>query len=284
MTSKVNKKRCLTPLIPRKDARIGSKVVIPRKDARIGSKVVVFQSTASTNDIAWEYASNADNDGLCVLTESQTKGRGRRGRMWFSEPGQSILCSVLLTKTNIEAELLTLAAAVATAEAISAFCNLPCRIKWPNDILIRNQKAAGILVEKRNIKSKPCFVVGIGINCNQTRETFQEYNLNLPATSLAIEGSQGIDRTGLICELLAKLEEWLDKANRPSSINNRQSPVVDRWLELSGMLGRHITLECDGQRFSGFCRGVDPVEGLIVHLDNSLVRMFGAAQTSIAYD
>jgi BirA family biotin operon repressor/biotin-[acetyl-CoA-carboxylase] ligase len=265
------------------DPLIADRIEAARKDARIGSKVVVFQSTASTNDIAWEYASNADNHGLCVLAESQEAGRGRRGRTWFSEPRQSVLCSILLTKSDIEAELLTLAAGVAVAEAINQYCELPCRIKWPNDILIREQKVAGILVEKRIKNNIPCFVIGIGINCNQSRESFGKYDLNLPATSLAIEGSQGIDRTGLICELLAKLEEWLDKANRPSSIDNRQSPVIDRWLELSGMLGRHITLECDGQRFSGFCRGIDPVEGLIVHLDNSLVRMFGAAQTSVVY-
>ena len=70
-----------------------------REDTRIGKKIVLFQSTASTNDIAWEYSANADNHGLCVLAESQHKGRGRRGRMWYSEPGQSILCSVLLTRT-----------------------------------------------------------------------------------------------------------------------------------------------------------------------------------------
>ncbi|MHC4905234.1 MAG: biotin--[acetyl-CoA-carboxylase] ligase [Planctomycetota bacterium] len=238
---------------------------------------MVFQSTASTNDIAWEYASNADNDGLCVLTESQNKGRGRRGRTWFSEPGQSILCSVLLTKINIEAELLTLAAAVATAEAISAFCDLPCRIKWPNDILVREQKVAGILIEKRTINNRPCYVVGIGINGNQNRETFEQYELNLPATSLAIETGQSIDRSGLVCELLQKIETWVENASH-------QSAIIDRWLQLSGILGQHLTVECDGRRYSGFCRGIDPAQGLILQLDNSLVRMFSAAQTSIAYE
>ena len=256
------------------DPLIADRIEAARKDARIGSKVVVFQSTASTNDIAWEYASNADNDGLCVLAESQEAGRGRRGRTWFSEPRQSVLCSILLTKSDIEAELLTLAAGVAVAEAINQYCELPCRIKWPNDILIREQKVAGILVEKRINNNIPCFVIGIGINCNQPSEFFGSHEFNIPATSLAIETGQTIDRTALVCELLEQLECWLDKGS---------VPVIERWLQLSGMLGRHITLECDGQRFSGFCRGIDPVEGLIVHLDNSLVRMFGAAQTSVVY-
>jgi len=277
MTSKVNKKRCLTPLIV-------DDIETARKDARIGGKVVVFQTTASTNDIAWEYASNSKNHGLCVLAEAQTKGRGRRGRIWLSEPGQSILCSALLTNIPIEAELLTLGAAVATAEAINTFCKLPCRIKWPNDILIQNKKVAGILIEKRNISGKPCFVIGIGINCNQTRETFEQYDLNLPATSLAIETGQQIDRTALVCELLAQLETWLENAKHQSTISTMQSTIIERWLQLSGMLGRHVTVECDGRRYSGFCRGVDPVQGLILQLDNSLVRMFSASHTSVALE
>ena len=275
------------------DPFIFDRIEAAREGCRIGRKIVVFESTASTNDIAWEYAANADNDGLCVLAESQHKGRGRRGRTWFSEPGQSILCSILLTKSNLEAELLTLAAAVATAEAINRkhhgqadpsaplgtgldrATQLQCRIKWPNDILIRDQKAAGILVEKRIKNGKSCFVIGIGINCNQSRETFEKYDLNLPATSLAIETGHPIDRTALVCELLAQLETWFENA-KP------QSTIIDRWLQLSGMLGRHVTVECDGRRYSGFCRGVDPTAGLILQLDNSLIRMFSAAQTSIA--
>ena len=250
-----------------------------RKGGCVGRKVVLYKSTASTNDIAWEYSANADNHGLCVLAESQHKGRGRRGRMWFSEPGQSILCSVLLTRTSAPAEMLTLTAGVAVAEAIIDYCKTSCRIKWPNDILIQDQKIAGILTEKQTVDGSDAFVIGIGINCHQTAAVFAGYDLQIPATSLAIETGQDIDRTGLVCVLLNKLEYWLNHIcmSKAGSAN----PVIERWLQLSGMLGRHITVECDGIRHSGFCRGVDPVNGLILQLDNSLVRLFAAAQTSI---
>jgi BirA family biotin operon repressor/biotin-[acetyl-CoA-carboxylase] ligase len=254
-----------------------------RQDCIIGCRIVPYQSTASTNDIAWAYAGKKENHGLCVVAESQHKGRGRRGRVWFSEPGQSILCSVLLTKTDIGAELLTLTTAVAAAEAINQTFKLSCRIKWPNDILIQNQKVAGILVEKRIQNNTPCCVFGIGINCNQQPEAFEDCDLKLPATSLAIEIKQQIDRTALVCELLRQLETWLDRARigRGCPTDN---PVIDRWLQMSGMLGQHITVECDGRQYSGFCRGVDPAEGLILQLDNNLVRMFTAAQTSVVYN
>ncbi|MHC4835198.1 MAG: biotin--[acetyl-CoA-carboxylase] ligase [Planctomycetota bacterium] len=252
-----------------------------RENSRIGKKIVLFHSTASTNDIAWEYAANLENDGLCVLAESQYEGRGRRGRVWFSEPGQSILCSVLLTKTDIEAELLTLTTGVAAAEAITTHCKMPCRIKWPNDILVQEQKVAGILVEKRNINNKSCFVIGIGINCNQTKDSFAGCDLNMPATSLAVETEQDIDRSGLVCELLKHLEIRLAKAGSSKSSSPAENPIIRQWLGLSGMLGRHITVECDGRQYSGFCRGIDPAKGLILQLEHGSVRLFPAAHTSL---
>ncbi len=263
-----------------------------RENARIGGKIVLFQSTGSTNDIAWEYAANADNHGLCVLAESQHKGRGRRGRVWYSAPGQSILCSVLLTETSAPAEVLTLAAGVAVAEAINELAynhgqapldratRLQSRIKWPNDILIQGQKVAGILTEKQTLNGRDAFVIGIGINCNQSRDVFKPYDLNIPATSLAIETGQDIDRTELVCVLLDKLGYWLEKI-RVGAVDPAENPVIQRWLQLSGMLGQHVTVECDGRQYSGFCRGIDPVDGLILQLDNSLVRLFAAAQTRI---
>lgn len=246
-----------------------------RRGAVIGHKVVVFKSTASTNDIAWEYAGKAANHGLCVLAESQTKGRGRRGRKWHSRPGESILCSVLLLESSLEAETLTLAAAVATAEAMRLCCGIRGKIKWPNDILIRDKKAAGILVEMKTLRKEPRFVVGIGINCNQEAQAFAEHRLNLPATSIKIETSHAVDRTGLVCKLLEQLELWL---SRPGDKGIR------KWLELSGMLGQRVTVEYDGKKYSGTCRGIDPVQGLILQLDRGPVQFFAASHTSLIND
>lgn len=243
-----------------------------REKARLGRKIVLFKSTASTNDIAWRYAANPSHDGLCVLAESQSKGRGRRGRSWYSQPGQSILASILLTDVSIPAELLTLTAAVAAAEAIRIQCDLPCRIKWPNDVLINGKKVAGVLVESKMIRKQPHFVIGIGMNCHQSPAFFEGYNL--PATSLSAETGNSIDRTELVCGLLAALEQWLDKARDSRT-------VTARWQQQSDLLGRHIVIESDNRCFSGFCRGIDPAEGLIIHLDSGAVRIFSASQTSI---
>jgi len=245
-----------------------------RATASIGRKVVLFKSTASTIDIAWKYASNAANHGLCVLAESQSKGRGRRGRSWYGNSGQSILASILLLDQLMEAELLTLTAAVATAETIQAFCKLPCRIKWPNDILVNNKKLAGILVEKKIVQEQHHFVIGIGINCNQPPAFFEIHDLRTPASSLAIETGHFIDRTQFVCVLLEKLEEWIKKSHNSQTI-------ITRWQQLSDLLGHPITVESNNQQYNGFCRGVDPAEGLVVQLDTGSVRIFNANQTSI---
>lgn len=250
-----------------------------REGCVVGGKVVVFKTTASTNDIAWAYAGNSAHHGLCVLAEQQTAGRGRRGRLWHSRPGESLLCSVLLIDTPIEAELLTLAAAVATAEAVCSFCGVNAGIKWPNDILVKGNKLAGILVEKRTIGRRVCFVVGIGINCNQTAQALADGRLRSPATSLRIETGTLVDRTALTCTLMAALEEWLDRAL--AGLASPVNPVIERWAQLSTLLGQHITVECDNRTFSGFCRGIDPADGLIVQLDAGAIRTFAAPHTSI---
>jgi BirA family biotin operon repressor/biotin-[acetyl-CoA-carboxylase] ligase len=245
-----------------------------RSASWLGHQVILFKSTASTNDIAWEYAANPARHGLCVLAESQEKGRGRRGRTWHSNPGQSILLSILLQNQPFPAELLTLIAAVAAVDAIQDVCGLPCRIKWPNDILIDGKKLAGILVEQKTVNKQPHFVVGIGINCNQTADFFTQYDLNVPASSLAVETGKAIDRTELVCALLAAIQRWLAKSAD-------RTAILTRWQQQSDLLGRHITVESDNRQYSGFCRGIDPDEGLIVHLDSGTVRIFSARQTSL---
>ncbi len=244
-----------------------------RVNTALGAKVVLFKSTASTNDIAWQYASNAANNGLCVLAESQSKGRGRRGHVWYSEPGQSILMSVLLLNPSMDANRLTLITAIAVAEAVDAFANVPARIKWPNDILIDGKKLAGILVEKKTAGSQHHYVVGIGVNCNQPKDAFDGCELHLPATSLRMETEKEINRNALVAEILASLEKWL--------ANDDTNAVVNRWQQLSALLGRHITVESNNHTYSGFCRGIDPADGLIVGLDAGPVKIFPATQTTI---
>lgn len=236
---------------------------------------MLYKSTSSTNDVAWEYASNVENNGLCVFAEEQEAGRGRQGRRWRSPAGESVLCSILLLDVPVEAEMLMLATAVAVGETVDGYVRGQTQIKWPNDICVEGRKAAGILVESRPERSGRDYVVGIGINCHQDAAFFGRMSLRGPATSLDMEGDGPVERNVLAADVLNAVDRWIRRAAADSEA------VVGRWKEMSRLLGAHVVLDYDQRRFAGHCVGVDPVKGLILQLESGGVRMFDAAHTTM---
>jgi len=244
------------------------------KTKRIGRKILVFNSTSSTNDIAAEYARNKENDGLAIFAEEQTKGRGRAGAKWHSGRADSILCSIVLVDSKMNAELLSVTCAVGVAEAIGKVGNAQAKVKWPNDIMLDGRKVAGILLESRPSDTGHTYIIGIGINCHQTRECFPT-QLRPTVTSIDAEGHSVVDRNLLAKRLLTSVEHWLEVAEKDDA------KVAAQWRDLSVQLGHRITLSYDGREFTGNCIGIDPEKGLILQLETGGVRMFEAAQTSV---
>ena len=243
--------------------------------AVVGGKVVVYNSTASTNDIAWKYAGDTANNGIAVFAENQQKGRGRQGNKWLSDKGQSVLCSILMLGCKCEFEMLTLAIPVAIVEAMSSFGVSQARIKWPNDVLINGKKAAGVLIESRKTKGKSDYVIGIGINCHQDEEFFGKHDLAMPATSIDIETGKCVDRNELAAAILKHTQAWVSIAE------SKKERLIRRWQQLSSQIGQRVELKYNQKKFSGNCIGVDPLEGLILQLDTGARRMFDAAHTTI---
>ena len=251
---------------------------------RLGRKVLVYDRTSSTNDIAAEYARNPENDGLVVFAEEQTAGRGRAGAAWQSAHGDSLLFSFALVDCGVSNELLSLTCAVGVAEALGQVGGCRAGIKWPNDILLDGRKVAGILLEskirriddrgRKPVPSSSLHIVGVGINCHQTPDSFPS-ELRESATSLDATSGTRCRRVTVAKRVLTSLDHWLRAAER----NGRQ--VLDTWSRLSTQLGQHVTLACNRRRFTGNCLGVDPEKGLILQLDRGGVRMFDAAHTTI---
>ena len=242
---------------------------------RIGRKIIVYKSTSSTNDIAAEYAKDKENDGLAVFAEEQTAGRGRAGAKWHGGRGDSVLCSILLTGTKINSEMLTLTCAVGTAEAIGKVAGSEAKIRWPNDIMLNGKKVAGILVESKQNKDNNVYILGIGINCHQKKGSFS-VELQSTATSIDIEGHSICDRILLAKRLLISLEHWLEIAEANSE------KVTEQWRKLSTLLNQRVTVVFRGKKFSGHCAGIDPENGLILQLESGGTRFFDAAHTTIA--
>ncbi len=241
---------------------------------RIGRKILVYNHTSSTNDIAAEYAKNKENDGLVIFAEEQSAGRGRTGNKWYSRRTDSILCSILLTTCKCRTELLSLTLAVAVTEAVGKIAYSQAKIKWPNDIILNGKKTAGILLETKTINGHTAYILGIGINCHQKKNSFPK-ELQTIATSIDIESNSICDRISLAKRLLSSLDHWLQIAEK----NNKK--IVDCWRKLSTLLNQRITVSYNGKKFTGNCIGIDPEKGLILQLDRGGVRMFDAAHTTI---
>ena len=257
--------------MPPTDQLEPDKIAANLDTALIGRNVIVLNATSSTNDIAAEYARDRYNDGLVIFAEEQTAGRGRASNKWLTGRSDSILCSVLLTRCTLSSELLCLAAAVAVAEAIGP----TARIKWPNDIFLNGKKVAGILLESKPSDCGSAYIIGIGINCHQQRRSFGR-DLQGTATSIDIETETTCNRISLSKRLLTTLDHYLKVAQ------DNCDQITDHWRELSIQLGHRITLIFDGAEFTGNCIGIDPQEGLILQLESGGVRMFHAAQTTVA--
>ncbi len=147
-----------------------------------------FPEVSSTNDIALRLAETGAPEGTAVLADVQRAGRGRRGRIWFSPPGAGLYLSCVVRGGRGAAlPLVSLAAGVATAEAVVAVTGLPVGLKWPNDLVIGRpwRKLAGILCESTGIGTQPdAVVVGIGVNL---RSAAYPAELAGVATSIEVE-------------------------------------------------------------------------------------------------
>ncbi|HNQ23899.1 MAG TPA: biotin--[acetyl-CoA-carboxylase] ligase [Phycisphaerae bacterium] len=251
------------------------------RTSRIGRQVVRLPETTSTNDEAWAVAAAlgpAAADGLVVLTDRQTTGRGRLGRTWHSPRGASVLLSVLLHDPahRLSGGRLALLSAVAACDAVTATTDVHPRIKWPNDLVVGQRKLAGILIEcRRDGDASITFVLGIGINCLQQRGHF-EGELTGRATSLELESRQPIDRTAVAAALLNALERQLLALEAGATEELRRA-----WLARAEPLSQPIRLQQDGKLYEGCTLDVDPEAGLLVQLTEGGIRLFDAADTTV---
>ncbi len=164
------------------------------------SLITVFDSLPSTNTYLAALAREGASAGRVILAETQTAGRGRLGRSFFSPRGSGIYLSILFRPKTLNAGLLTTLAAVVVASAIERVCSIKVGIKWVNDIIFDGKKLCGILAEGAD---RDFAVLGIGINV--TKSAFPAELLDI-ATSLEEASGAIIDRNRLVAEILKGFE------------------------------------------------------------------------------
>ena len=231
-------------------------------------RLVEVESIDSTNAEAKRLAESGAPDYTLVWAKRQTAGRGRRGRSWVSSEG-NLYFSILLRMPYPIRDVMQLGfvAANAVADAVQvlvprgAFVN----VKWPNDVLVENQKIAGILMEAEMDAAKPgqleWLVLGIGVNINSHPADIDSEH---PATSLAAQGvtGAGLDVQAMLDTLakrfLAGVATWR---------NLGFGPIRRHWLARAKGLGGPVTVRLADETLHGIFAALDEDGALVLHLD-----------------
>lgn len=232
--------------------------------------LLVRESVGSTNDEVRELARNGAREGLVLLAETQTAGRGRRGAAWFSPPGKSLAFSVLLRPPEERAlwPRLALAAGLSVVEAIESF-GLCAGIKWPNDVWIGHRKVAGILSE-----SGPDFVViGIGLNVKNTEFPAEVAEI---ATSMEADGDLDLSPADVLSAIVKRL------ALRRTQIGTDYAALISAVQKWCILTGKHVTLRTAGGTKSGLVEGIAAGGELLLRTESGLEKLFQADEVRVS--
>jgi BirA family transcriptional regulator, biotin operon repressor / biotin---[acetyl-CoA-carboxylase] ligase len=229
--------------------------------------VAWYEEVSSTNDVAVQMAEHRPGEGIIVVANAQSSGRGRLGRTWASPPGAGLYVSVVLRPPESAVSLLTLAAGVALTEGIEAATGLAPVVKWPNDLMLSGRKLAGILAEGRVQQSgAPFIVLGFGINLLTAAYPAE---IAARATSLEAELGRPVDRGLVLAECLAALAE------RYAQLTDGAAHVIlDAWrARARPMLRRMVEWEQHGRMRRGTAVDVDERGALLVTTGDTVERV-----------
>jgi BirA family biotin operon repressor/biotin-[acetyl-CoA-carboxylase] ligase len=192
------------------------------------------------------------------------------GRSWVSPAGAGLLMSVILRPALSvqQSNLLTVMSSVAVAQAVREHLHLQARIRWPNDITVRERKVSGILVEGRSLATGSAFVIGIGLNVNTKAQDFPP-DLQGVATSLATEMGEPVYRVEAARWILQSLERWYRDLRYGD-----YGRIARCWRRLSSTMGERVVLLENGREFRGRVLDLSMEDGLIVRLDEGVTRIF----------
>lgn len=222
--------------------------------------VEVVDEAGSTNALVARRAREGAPDGLVVVADHQTAGRGRLDRSWETPPGTAVTFSMLLRPTAPARTWpwLPLLAGYAVDKALQAV-GLDAGVKWPNDVLVDGRKVAGILVERVDTPDGPAAVVGVGINVAQTAE-----QLPVPtATSLELELGRPVDRTEVLVAVLNAVREAVDAWQLGGDDGGRR--LAASYAAACVTVGRDVRVDLpDGSVLEGRASAVDESGRLVV--------------------
>jgi BirA family biotin operon repressor/biotin-[acetyl-CoA-carboxylase] ligase len=208
-------------------------------------------------------------EGTVIFAGFQTRGKGHMGNSWESEPGKNLLMSILFLPDFLEPQYqfyLSMVISLALKEVVGAYCK-ETKIKWPNDLYVRNRKIAGLLIENQvqgGIIEKS--IAGIGLNVNQ-----ENFSVNIPdPTSLCLETGCHFDMTKLLDGLMERIEVWYNLLLRD------EREIIQRKYTDS-LYGLEEIREYSSGReiFKARIKGTEPTGELVLETQEGKIRRFG---------
>ena len=212
-----------------------------------GKPLILRESVNSTNTVCFEEFECGASHGTAVVADVQKAGRGRNGRTWHSPPRKNLYTSILLTRLPQYSAIswIPLVTGLALSDTLTKFSSLTISLKWPNDILFKNKKMAGILCEsKQKGKEGPVCVVGVGVNINCTNGDFPPEFSEL-ATSLFMECQTQFNRSVILSDFLTNFESYYNlllesDTNGIKSLYRQRCATLTQNIRVDLMTGKSI--------------------------------------------
>lgn len=233
--------------------------------------ILRFDTIESTNTEALNQAKRGADEGLCIVADRQTAGRGRHGRVWVSEKDSGIYFSLIL-RPNLPIRflpLITLMTAVAVFETLETF-GLNPDIKWVNDIHVRGKKICGILAETTETNKGLAVIVGIGINLKSSNFPPEIAEI---ATSIETEIGKNCDKE----ILLEKLTHFLQNFYEMLKSENGAEKIRSEWMKRSSYaFGKPVKVTLENETIFGTTRGIEENGALRVEMETGEIRVINA--------
>ncbi len=239
----------------------------------VGRNVRFFESVTSTNEIARKLAKEGAQDGTVVVAGTQTAGRGRYGRSWFSAPGSICMTVILRPDHDVATRVASAIGTVAACGAIELNTPLNPKIVWPNDVFVNGRKVAGVLAE-----ASSCVLIGIGINVNVKPREFPE-DIRKTATSLSEELGKKVQPSKLLGSIFMELDSLY------TTIAVGETSVLEaEWKSYSATLGKAVVVSENGSSYEGRAIDVSVEEGLILETHEGARRIFPPDTSTMVRD
>lgn len=253
--------------------------LMARLPEKRSENIMYLKTVDSTNNYLRELAQNGAPDGTVVISDEQTKGKGRLGRSFSSPADSGVYLSMLMRPDSIPAQTASITAwvAVAMCDAIEAVSGIRPGIKWVNDLVINKKKVCGILTEmsvETESGSIQYLIIGIGINVNEHQSDFPEEIRHI-AGSLTSETGKRFSRAELACQMINSLDKL--RCDWPGN----KKAYLEAYKNSCITIGKEVRVFRGNRETTGYAETIDDDFGIVIRFDDGSRETFTSGEVSV---